>query len=129
MDVEPMQLPGDSREEIAGRSRMNEVRIPKLDPREEHFRIPSHHEGLSLFLRYLAPPRAAQIRGNVVLYVHGGTFPSGLSIAHRFDGRSWRDELTAAGFHCWGLDFHGFRRLSDPSPAIAGPAQHHRPPG
>src|SRR5437588_3922497 len=34
-------------------------------------------------------------------YVHGGTFPSGLSIAHRFDGRSWRDELCAAGFHVW----------------------------
>jgi pimeloyl-ACP methyl ester carboxylesterase len=40
--------------------------------------------------------------------VHGGTFPSALSIAHRFDGRSWRDELCAAGFHVWGLDFLGF---------------------
>src|SRR5262249_36431144 len=74
-----------------GGPRMNELKIPKLDPREEHFRIPSHHAGRSLFLRCLAPPRAAQIRGNVVLYVHGGTFPSGLSVAHRFDGRSWRD--------------------------------------
>jgi len=27
-----------------------------------------------------------------------------------FDGRSWRDELCAAGFHVWGLDFHGFGR-------------------
>jgi hypothetical protein len=93
---------------------MNEPKIPKLDPREEHFRIPSHHKGMSLFLRYLAPRRPAQIRGNVVLYVHGGTFPSVLSIAHRFDGRSWRDELTAAGFHCWGLDFHGFGALVRP---------------
>ena len=29
-----------------------------LDPREEHFRIPSCHPGLSLFLRHLPPPRA-----------------------------------------------------------------------
>ena len=27
-----------------------------LDPREEHFRIPSSHAGLSLFLRHLPPP-------------------------------------------------------------------------
>jgi pimeloyl-ACP methyl ester carboxylesterase len=89
---------------------------PKLDPAEEHFRIPSHHEGLSLFLRYL-PPTAARSGAGVVLYVHGATFPSALSIAHRFDGRSWRDELADAGFHVWGLDFHGYG-LSDPYPAM-----------
>ena len=43
-----------------------------------------------------------------VLYVHGATFPSALSIAHRFDGRSWRDALCDAGFSVWGLDFYGF---------------------
>lgn len=101
---------------------------PKLDPREEHFRIPSHHDGLSLFLRYL-PSGGAAAGGRVVLYVHGGTFPSALSIAHRFDGRSWRDELCAAGFHVWGLDFHGFGRLSDPYPEMAEPAARHPPLG
>ena len=39
--------------------------------------------------------------------MHGATFPSALSIAHRFDGRSWRDELCDEGFHVWGFDFHG----------------------
>jgi hypothetical protein len=29
--------------------------VSQLDPREEHFRIPSHHHGRSLFLRYLPP--------------------------------------------------------------------------
>jgi len=76
----------------------------KLDPREEHFRVPSPHPGLSLFLRYLAPESGGDRH---VLYVHGGTFPSASSIAHRFDGRSWRDTLAEAGFHVWGLDFHG----------------------
>jgi pimeloyl-ACP methyl ester carboxylesterase len=98
------------------------------EPREEHCRIPSHHAGLSLFLRYLPPPREAP-PSKVVLYVHGGTFPSGLSIAHRFDGRSWRDELASAGFHCWGLDFHGFGGLSDPYPEMAEPAANHAPLG
>ena len=103
--------------------------LPKLDAREEHFRIPSYHSDLALFLRYLPPVRGTEARGNVVLYVHGGTFPSGLSIAHRFDGRSWRDELAASGFHCWGLDFHGFGRFSDPYPEMAEPPENHAPLG
>ena len=97
-----------------------------LDPREEHHRIASPHRELSLFLRHL-PPRTACIN-RVVLYVHGGTFPSGLSIAHRFDGRSWRDELNDAGFDVWGLDFHGFG-LSDPYPEMAQPANDAPPLG
>jgi pimeloyl-ACP methyl ester carboxylesterase len=96
-----------------------------LDPREAHFRIPSSHAGLSLFLRHLPPlDRAPPQR--VVLYVHGATFPSALSIAHRFDGRSWRDELCAAGFHVWGLDFHGYG-ASDPYPAMSAPPDGREP--
>src|SRR5438128_5725668 len=81
--------------------------VPKLDAREQYFRIPSEIESLKLFLRYLSPV-SAFTPAKVVLYIHGATFPSALSIAHRFDGHSWRDELTAAGHHVWGLDFLGF---------------------
>jgi hypothetical protein len=49
--------------------------------------------------------------------------------SHRFEGRSWRDELAASGFHCWGLDFHGFGRFSDPYPQMAEPAEKHAPLG
>lgn len=80
---------------------------PLLDPREQHFRIASNHPELSLFLRYLPAADGCPAKG-IVLYVHGATFPSALSIAHRFDGRSWRDELRAAGFHVWALDFLGY---------------------
>ena len=78
----------------------------KLAHREQHFQIPGN-DGLGLFLRYLGPAAMGRSSG-IVLYVHGATFPSALSIAHRFDGHSWRDELNAAGFHVWGLDFHGY---------------------
>jgi pimeloyl-ACP methyl ester carboxylesterase len=106
----------------------------KLDPNEQQFRIVSPHDGMSLFLRYLPAaslPAASHggLSDRVVLYVHGGTFPSGLSIAHRFDGRSWRDELCAAGFHVWGLDFHGFGWLSDPYPEMRRPAEDSPPLG
>jgi len=108
---------------------LTDAAVPKLDAREQHFRIPSPHRGLSLFLRYLPPLRETPPEGRVVLYVHGGTFSSAMSIAHRFDGRSWRDELCAAGFHVWGLDFHGFGCFSDPYPEMAAPADHAAPLG
>jgi pimeloyl-ACP methyl ester carboxylesterase len=90
-----------------------------LDPREQTFRIAGPNPGLNLFLRHLAPTTAA--RATPVLYVHGGTFPSALSIAHRFDGVSWRDVLCDAGFAVWGLDFQGFGD-SDRYPAMTQPA-------
>jgi pimeloyl-ACP methyl ester carboxylesterase len=89
--------------------------IPKLDPREEHFFIPGPHTALKLFLRYLP---AIKPRQRPVLYVHGATFPSALSIAHRFDGRSWRDALCDAGFDVWAFDFQGFGH-SDRYPEMA----------
>ena len=103
--------------------------IPKLDPREEHFHIPNADNGLTLFLRHLPPSPGVAPNGKDVLYVHGGTFSSALSIAHRFDGRSWRDELASAGFNVWALDFHGFGRHSDPYPEMAEAADRHPPLG
>lgn len=107
--------------------RLTDGAIPKLDAREEHYLIPSPQQGLSLFLRYLPPAPEAARRHAPVVYVHGGTFPSALSIAHRFDGRSWRDALAAASFAVWGLDFHGFGSFSDPYPEMSEAAEH-RPP-
>lgn len=93
----------------------------KLDPREEHFRIPGPREGLSLFLRLLRATDTGLQPRRAVLYVHGATFPSALSIAHRFDGKSWRDALNEAGFYVWGLDFYGFGH-SDRYPEMNQPA-------
>jgi pimeloyl-ACP methyl ester carboxylesterase len=94
----------------------------KLDPMEEHFFISSSIAGLKLFLRFLPARAASSSSPKVVLFVHGGTFPSALSIAHRFDGRSWRDELRDGGFHVWALDFQGFG-ASDPYPEMSQPAE------
>jgi pimeloyl-ACP methyl ester carboxylesterase len=97
----------------------------KLDPREEHFRIPGPREGLSLFLRFLPAANASSPR-RAVLYVHGATFPSALSIAYRFDGKSWRDALNEAGFDVWALDFYGFGH-SDRYPEMDRPATESAP--
>jgi pimeloyl-ACP methyl ester carboxylesterase len=78
----------------------------KLDDREQTCLIDSGRDGLRLLLRGLRTT-ASSHRG-VVLYLHGATFPSALSVAYRFDGVSWRDALCDAGFDVWALDFLGF---------------------
>jgi pimeloyl-ACP methyl ester carboxylesterase len=93
----------------------------RLVSREQHFRIPGPREGATLFLRFLPAERTDFTPRRAVLYVHGATFPSALSVAHRFDGRSWRDALGEAGFDVWGLDFYGFGH-SDRYPEMDRPA-------
>ena len=70
----------------------------------------------SLLVRHLGTT------GRPVLYVHGATFPSALSVAYRFEGRSWMDDLVAHGFHAWAFDFAGFGG-SDRYPAMSGPRE------
>jgi pimeloyl-ACP methyl ester carboxylesterase len=95
--------------------------MERMDPREEHYRIASPDASLSLFLRRLASDRG---HARPVLYVHGATFPSALSVAHRFSDGSWRDALTQAGFDVWALDFLGFggsdhyRQMDGPAEAV-----------
>ncbi len=99
--------------------------VPEPDPRETRARIPGDRPGSTLFLRHMAPAGGSE---DVVLYVHGATFPSALPVAYRFDGRSWRDGFCDAGFHVWALDFQGFG-LSDPYPEMDAPAGVHAPLG
>lgn len=101
-----------------------DARRATLDSREETFLIDSGRDGLRMFLRR----SAAQNRSNrpPILYLHGATFPSSLSIAYRFDGWSWRDALCAAGFNVWALDFLGFGG-SDRYPEMDAKASDHAP--
>lgn len=108
---------------------MNEtVGIPLLADGEEHFQIPGPRPDMRLFLRLLTSGASFPGGRRVVLYVHGATFPSALSIAYRFDGRSWRDALCEAGFDVWGLDFYGFGH-SDGYPEMHAAAEANPPLG
>ncbi|WP_051695505.1 alpha/beta fold hydrolase [Caulobacter sp. UNC358MFTsu5.1] len=60
----------------------------------------------SLLVREQAP--ASGDRSHPVLYVHGASFPSALSIMFRFGGQSWADALNAEGYDVFGLDFAGY---------------------
>ncbi len=63
-----------------------------------------------------------------ILYVHGATFASELSVGYRFDNRSWRDVLLDQEHSVWTIDFLGFGRSSR-YPAMAGPASGAAPLG
>jgi pimeloyl-ACP methyl ester carboxylesterase len=81
---------------------------------ERTFTIPYEPAGGSLLLRNLRDDKRTSPLGPAVLYVHGATFPSALSLFWRFDGVSWADKLVDAGFDAWGFDFIGFGGSSRP---------------
>jgi hypothetical protein len=56
--------------------------------------------GLCFYLRYL-PATAKNPERKAVLYAHGARLASAVTIAHRFDGLSWRDDLASDG---WGVE-------------------------
>ena len=67
---------------------------------------PAGHWTPRLLLREQAP--ASGDRSHPVLYVHGASFPSELSIMFRFEGTSWADDLNERGYDVFGLDFAGY---------------------
>lgn len=75
----------------------------------ERFRITDAGERGTLSAWRLCPPETSS-PAPVVVYVCGATFASEQAIGFRFDGRSWADELTAAGYEVWAFDFIGYGR-------------------
>lgn len=88
--------------------------------------LTGRNDSPSLLLRHL--PGCENGHGLPVLYVHGATFSSALSVGFRFAGRSWLDELSAAGFDAWSFDFAGYGGSARYA-AMAEPAMPHAPLG
>jgi pimeloyl-ACP methyl ester carboxylesterase len=88
---------------------------------QQTFRIPASGSRPSLFVR-----RQPLAGAPAVLYVHGATFPSALSVGFDFGGGSWLDDFNARGFDAWAFDFAGFGESGRYS-AMAEPADRHPP--
>jgi pimeloyl-ACP methyl ester carboxylesterase len=87
---------------------------------QQTFRLPATDHRPSLFIR--RQPSA----GAPVLYVHGATFPSALSVGFDFGNGSWLDDWTVRGFDAWAFDFAGFGE-SGRYAAMNEPADRHPP--
>lgn len=80
-----------------------------VEPSEVRLELTDRAEAATLLLRRWPG------EGDPVLYVHGATFPSALSVGYRFKGRSWADHLHDAGFDVWAFDFVGFGGSTRPA--------------
>ncbi len=63
--------------------------------------------------------------GACVVYVHGATFPTSMSVAWRIDRVSWLDQMQLAGMDAWSFDFVGYGDSDRPAcfaqPALQNP--------
>lgn len=99
-----------------------------LDPNEKVYKVPfAGAGGLNLFLRYFpASTSSGATQRPAVLYAHGARLASAVTIAHRLDGLSWRDDLAAAGWDVWALDYVGYGG-ADRYPAMSEPPEANPP--
>jgi pimeloyl-ACP methyl ester carboxylesterase len=86
---------------------------------QQTFRLPATADRPSLFVR--RQPRSG---APAVLYVHGATFPSALSVGFDFGGGSWMDDWTDRGFDAWAFDFAGFGESGRYAEMSAPPHRH-----
>jgi pimeloyl-ACP methyl ester carboxylesterase len=91
-----------------------------IEPPARCFQVSGAAGEASLFVWRQCPVGVSPGTAPAVVYVCGATFASEQAVGFRFDGRSWADELAAAGFEVWAFDFAGYGR-SDRYPEMDGP--------
>lgn len=86
----------------------------------QHFRVPGKQREATLSVWCQRAAKGSRASAPAVVYVCGATFASEQAVGFPFDGRSWADELAAAGFDVWAFDFAGYGR-SDRYPEMFEP--------
>ena len=93
----------------------------------EDFYIPSAAPGIQLFMRYKHTAGVkATSPDNILLYVHGATYPSETAFDLPIEGISMMDLFAAAGYDVYLVDVRGYG-LSDRPPEMDLPAQDNAP--
>src|SRR4030095_2137591 len=97
-----------------------------LDLVTEEFMVPAVDPGIQLYVRNKRPRSLARFSGdNVVLFVHGATYPASTSFDLRLEGVSWVEYIAGHGYDVWVVDLRGYGRSTRPSemdqPANANP--------
>jgi len=93
----------------------------------EEFMIPSDEVGINLYVRNKRLATTTQFnKDNVLLFVHGATYPSETGFDLRLDGLSWMDVLAQQGFDVYMLDIRGYGKSSRPA-AMDQPASQNQP--
>jgi len=93
----------------------------------EEFMVPSSDAGIQLYVRN---KRLSTLNSftpdNVLLFVHGATYPAETGFDLQLDGLSWMDVLARQGFDVYMVDIRGYGKSTRP-PEMDQPASANRP--
>jgi pimeloyl-ACP methyl ester carboxylesterase len=82
----------------------------------EEFMIPGADPGVQLYVRNKRPRDATRFSAeNIVLFVHGATYPAETSFDLRLDGFSWMDYIASRGYDVYLVDVRGYGKSSRPT--------------
>src|ERR1019366_7708058 len=92
----------------------------------EEFMVPAVDPGIELYVRNKRPEGMAQFtKDNIVLFVHGATYPAETSFDLKLDGISWMEYIASRGYDVYLVDMRGFSRSTRPpemdQPAASNP--------
>ena len=91
----------------------------------ESFHVPSGDPGIELYVRNKRLEDLADFRpDNVVLFVHGATYPAETAFDLPLDGFSWMDFIAQRGYDVYLMDLRGYGRSSRPPEMREPPAAH-----
>ena len=81
----------------------------------EEFMVPSGDPGIDIFVRNKRPADLARFTpGNIVLFVHGATYPAETSFDLTLEGLSWMDFIAGRGYDVYLMDVRGFGSSTRP---------------
>lgn len=82
----------------------------------EEFMIAGADPGVDLYVRNKRPRDLATFSAdNIVLFVHGATYPAGTSFDLQLDGLSWMDYIANQGYDVYLVDVRGYGKSSRPA--------------
>jgi len=93
----------------------------------EEFMVPSGDAGINLYVRNKRLKSTTSFnKDNVVLFVHGATYPSETGFDLRLDGLSWMDVMAQQGYDVYLVDIRGYGKSTRPA-AMDQPAADNKP--
>ena len=82
----------------------------------EEFMVPGADAGIQLYVRNKRLSNMKSFtKDNVLLFVHGATYPSETGFDLRLDGLSWMDALAQQGFDVYMVDIRGYGKSTRPA--------------
>ncbi len=82
----------------------------------EEFMIPGADPGVQLYVRNKRPRDLATFNpDNIVLFVHGATYPAETSFDLQLEGLSWMDYIASRGYDVYLVDVRGYGKSSRPA--------------